>query len=82
MGGFTVRRGSPDKSRADVVVVVRRPGDDPALARLALAGLEGFPAPVIDCPLRPGPLWFMAAAGALVPGGLRSALRPVVRCAT
>lgn len=68
--------------QADVVIVVRRPADDPALARLVMAGLEGLPAPVLDCELRPGPLWRLAAAGAAVPAGMRFALAPAVRAAT
>jgi hypothetical protein len=63
----------------DAIVLVRRAGDPPAVARLAESGLSGLGVPVVTCDVRVGAAGrALAAAGLAAPGALRAALAPAV----
>lgn len=64
----------------DVVVLLARPGDDPAVADLAEASLRGLAAPIMTCEAAVGSSGrALALAGGNPPVGLRRALAPALR---
>lgn len=66
----------------DVLVLAVRPGDDPALARMAAGSLSGLRAPVVTCEAAAGALGRgIAASGLRSPVGLRRALAPALEVA-
>jgi len=68
---------------ADAVVLVRRPGDAPALTRLAEAGLGCLGLPVAACEADPGPIArLLATAGVTASAPTRAALAPALESVT